>query len=223
MRRIEKEPEPDALRQRRETPGATTWGAMSERAVLREALYREQHGLCAYCMSRLGGTGADHMRIEHWVPRSAPDGAALVFDWSNLLGVCPGEVGPEGARAERLHCDSFRGDLPIHVHPARHPPDAGRLFRYNAGGEIRAEPAEADPGEAAVHETIENLNLNIERLRRNRAAIIERLRQRLRDGMRQAELDRLITLASIPTEGELPEYCEVARSYLLRKKKQRGW
>lgn len=223
MRRIEKGPEPDALRARRETPGATSWGAVSERAELREALFEEQHGLCAYCLSRLPGTGPDHMRIEHWEPRSTTAGRKMQLLWSNLLGVCLGEVGPEGRPEERFHCDRYRGNLPLRVHPARHPPDAATLFRYTPVGEVLPEPSAGAPGVDAVRDTIDHLNLNIERLRRNRAAIIERLRQRLRDGMRPTELEALIARNSRPSEGTLPEYCEIARKYLAKKKRQRGW
>lgn len=230
MRRIQKGHEPPSWAVRRSTPGAITWDAVhgNERQEARNRLFDEQAGLCAYCMTRLPGTGDADMKIEHWHARSArPD---LVLDWDNVLGVCAGDVGGSGSKAQRFHCDAYRGALPQHdqaltVHPAAYPPDAATLFRFSRStGEIGPAPA-LDAAQADnVQLTVDRLNLNIDRLRRNRLAVIQKLRGWFRAGrMNPAKLADLLGANRTPHEGRLPEYCEVAAQYLEGKKRENGW
>lgn len=108
MRRIEKGLEPACMEELRQTPGAD-WSTVpgADKQKMRKQAWKEQYGLCAYCMSRLSRPSADGMKIEHFVPR-AEDNTSL-FDWSNLLGVCLGNLGVDGA-ADRFHCDTHRGN-----------------------------------------------------------------------------------------------------------------
>jgi len=88
---------------------------------IRDALYAEQAGLCAYCCSRIRANqgadgvqippgnravpGAGGMCIEHWMPRHGyPDSdesereacGRETLSWENLLGVCVGvSIGPD--------------------------------------------------------------------------------------------------------------------------------
>lgn len=186
MRRIEKSTEPACLVDLRNTPGAD-WSSVhgDQKQQMREAAHAEQGGLCAYCQSRLSGNhaadprkpAAGGMTIEHWSARSADDGDGL-FDWQNLLGVCSGLSVSKTSETER-HCDTARGNRPLHVHPARHPPDAGRLFDYTARGEVRpASDLEQTLGEQVARD-IEVLGLDTPRLRANRRAALEPIRNQL--------------------------------------------
>ena len=185
MRRIEKGLEPPCLADLRATPGAdwtTVTGAQKQE--LRERSFAEQHGLCAYCMSRLPSPpGGGTMTIEHFETRALV--RARTFDWNNLLGVCLGDVGvKEGGESdlrERFHCDNYRGKLrptqqALGLHPAAFPPDVGPCFTCSIQGEIRANEQLPEPLRARTNETIERLNLNIARLKRNREEVIARLR-----------------------------------------------
>src|SRR5713226_8163541 len=59
---------------------------------IKEALVSLFHGKCAYCESHI--THIDYGHIEHYRPKSGPQGRAeLCFEWTNLLlacGVCNG-------------------------------------------------------------------------------------------------------------------------------------
>ena len=219
MRRISKGAEPSSLAVRRATPGANKWDAVhgDERQDMRDALYAEQHGLCAYCLSRLSATTKDAMKIEHYVARSV-DGTKQLC-WQNLLGVCPGDrgIGPPG-----FHCDTSRGDQELFVDPVRYPPDAASLFEYvRTTGEVRpnGELAKKERGEVA--KTIDALKLNLHVLKRNRAAVIERLRNRFKSGkMTRSRIEELLDAHRTPLNGRLPEYCEVGRTYLEKKARQ---
>ena len=46
---------------------------------IREALIKEQHGLCVYCMSRIENT-AESTVIEHWYPLSKSKEKALQYE-----------------------------------------------------------------------------------------------------------------------------------------------
>lgn len=232
MRRIEKAREPASLADLRGTPGAS-WSSVhgTQRQQMREHAFKEQHGLCAYCMSPLPGPpSAEGMKIEHFETRAlSPE---LVFDWDNLLGVCLGDVGIReggGEHRERYHCDTYRGHLPreeqrIELNPAAFPPDVSSMFSYTNQGEMR--PAEGlEPAmRASVEAQIERLNLNIARLRRNRRDVIGALRSQFqKKAPRTARVKELLELASTPDgTGLLPPYCQAAAYYLEKKLRQLG-
>ena len=83
---------------------------------LRNELYKEQHGLCAYCMKRITGHQSD-TRIEHYKALSTDKKAAL--DYQNFLGVCYG--GEKGDKVDSgtscLCCDVARGEKELTINP----------------------------------------------------------------------------------------------------------
>ncbi|MEO7328874.1 MAG: retron system putative HNH endonuclease [Minicystis sp.] len=226
MRRIEKGAEPACLADLRSTPGAD-WSSVSgdQRNEMRARLFAEQHGLCAYCMSRIPHPPSKKgMKIEHFEARANRD--EKTFLWSNLLGVCLGDVGivesASGDRGARFHCDTYRGNVPLDVHPAAFPPDVGACFSYSLAGEIRPASTLDATMHAEVSKTITHLNLNIDRLKRNRRAVIERLRADFtRKAPKTARVQALLEQASRPDgEGLLPPYAQVAVRYLAKKLRQ---
>lgn len=88
---------------------------------IREALCREQHGLCAYCMRRIVpekiSENDQETRIEHYKALSKDKEAAL--DYQNFLGVCHGGIKDEREADERLItcCDACRGDDELTIDP----------------------------------------------------------------------------------------------------------
>ncbi|MFS8064893.1 MAG: retron system putative HNH endonuclease [Byssovorax sp.] len=231
MRRIEKGPEPACLADLRGTPGAD-WSTVTgaQKQELRERSFAEQHGLCAYCMSKLPSPpSSGSMTIEHFETRALV--RSRTFDWNNLLGVCLGDVGVkeggDGDLRERFHCDNYRGKLhpekqELGLHPAAFPPDVGPCFTYSIQGEIRANRKLPEPLRARTEKTIERLNLNIARLKRNRAEVIEKLRAELqKKSPKPARVKALLDLASGPdAKGQLMPYSQTAVDYLTRKLRQ---
>jgi uncharacterized protein (TIGR02646 family) len=180
MRRIEKGREPACLATLRadlegRAPTAADWGMVhgDQKQQMRDAAFAEQNGLCAYCASRLSDrTAADEsrpdkggMKIEHWAARNAVP--SRLFDWENLLGVCPGVV-IGGDEQGTFHCDAHRGHLGVaqqglHHNPNKFPPDVATFFRYTTAGEVLSD-------DAGARLDVERLNLNIRRPKRARAA-----------------------------------------------------
>ncbi len=224
MRRIEKGPEPACLEEVRQTPGVN-WNSAGGKQEMREFLWREQGGLCAYCMSRLAAVSAAQMKIEHYIARSWDD--AHSFVWGNLLGVCLGKVSVEGGK-EHFHCDTYRGNLPtdkqeLHVHPAQFPPDAGKLFSCTKEGELIPSKNLDESTRSRIQETIDKLNLNIPRLKRNRKEVLSVLQAKLRKDDNLGNIRGMLHAAQrADANGRLMEYVEVAVQYLEKKLRQHG-
>ncbi|NOY91604.1 MAG: TIGR02646 family protein [Deltaproteobacteria bacterium] len=195
-----------------------------QKQEMRESTFREQGGLCAYCMSKLSGSvaaddqdpAAGGMKIEHFAARHAQNtGRNRMFDWQNLLGVCPGDTaGPRRPKEARFHCDNYRGNAPLGANPAG-PPPASELFRYTNAGEIRA----SQLASSAAQLNIDALNLNHPRLKSNRKAVIERTRKILKKhGWKRAVLEKYRRLATArDQDGCLQEFCGAIAYYLDKK------
>jgi len=124
---IEKKAPPQAYNKAvAEIKGAPAWRAVRDKdtmairsqfdrlpkSIIRDALLKEQHYLCAYCMKRIrnnaGGSQVVHMSIEHWLPLSQDKERAL--DYKNFLGVCKGGADVAGPRARVLCFDASKRD-----------------------------------------------------------------------------------------------------------------
>ena len=219
MRRIEKGLEPDCLAQvRREAVRggrSITGGDWEEipgrcKQKMREGLFQEQLGLCAYCCSRLRGTegarddnpSAGGMRIEHWVARAA-DGTHTL-DWKNLLGVCQG-AGPRGEET----CYRVRGQKPLNINPAGRRP-VEELFSYSAVGKMMS-------NDETARRDITTLNLDASHLRDGRREVIRFLQDRLRKDDSSGVIRALNTLMTTPgRDGVLRPFAPVGQWYMKR-------
>jgi uncharacterized protein (TIGR02646 family) len=171
-----------------------------KRAV-QNTLARTQGFLCAYCGGRMEPERGT-MRIEHWSAQNErPD---LRFEWTNLLGVCPGTDGRES------HCDRRRGEIKdpedqvLAVKPDRD--DILGIFDYepHARGGLGISAKRRD----AHHDVDVTLNLNSERLRANRQAALERVRSFVRREFPDKTLSRkfLRRLVEPSSDGRLESY-----------------
>ncbi len=85
------------------------------KAEISHALCREQHGLCAYCMSRISADEHASMRIEHYQALSR--NKSLALDYTNFLGVCHGGGNEKTAKPRVLCCDAARGEKELVINP----------------------------------------------------------------------------------------------------------
>ena len=198
------------------------WALLKDCAeAVREALARDQEGLCAYCGVRLiRSGGANAMTIEHHTPRAVD--VSQMFEWSNLLGVCSGRTTYNGRQI--LHCDKSRAPkrlLSFHpVDDALRIPSAFPVHVRGTSTKIRLGFITPRTPEAIGDVT--ELNLNAELLIENRAEVIRRLRGLLAKDGSEAHLRRLYRTATTPTAEGLPSYAHVAEAYLRRKLRDRG-
>ncbi len=204
MLQIRKSDPPACIADLQQTPGSD-WGSVKgdQKREMREHLLREQGGLCAYCMRRVTND-EKKCTVEHWRPRS--DEQTDPFHWPDLLAVCDG--GGSGAKRDTAHCDRIRGDTPLTLHPAHPSQNIEDLLRYDADGHLH--PIKDTPD-------VNTLNLNCDRLKGNRRAVIDAVLQ----GAQQADataLRRFIQRWEHTDKNHLrPEYAATALYFLRRR------
>ncbi len=108
-----------------------------DKQVIREALVREQHGLCAYCMKRIEVN--DKMNIEHFLPVKGHKDRVL--DYGNMLGCCKGGSDTQDAN-KILCCDAAKKESEISINP-QNKNMMGKI-RYNKKGRIYVYPEDAN-------------------------------------------------------------------------------
>lgn len=84
------------------------------KSAIKLQLYKEQHGLCAYCMRRIAYDD-NRMRIEHFVPIQVDGEKALSYN--NFLGCCYGEAYNIGNEKRVLCCDAAKGNRQMYLNP----------------------------------------------------------------------------------------------------------
>ncbi len=206
MRPIKKGAEPRSLTQHRAQPHAD-YDNYAEKDDLRKSLSSEQGAICCYCMQRIGDD-RDRMKIEHWQCQELHSDRDL--DYGNLLGACRGGHG----NPRRLqHCDTRKGSDPLLRNPAIHPPLVDRDLHYLADGSIGSDETEFD------RELNEVLNLNLERLKNNRKAVLDGLKawaERV-DKLRKSDVRAELREWNEMEDGVLREYAQVAIYWLNRR------
>lgn len=199
MHRIDRPTEPHQMRVYREANRESRdWEAFRGTAaygVVKDELIANQHGICAYCETRLSADRAK-VRIEHFHPKSdVSDPHNWTLDWRNLMAVCMGgaNVPDKSSAYGELHCDANKGsDLTPILNPYEMPtellfdlternelvPDVHACARVGVAGAAGRSTREL------VENTIRVLNLNCRELRGVRFALrraYENERRRLRN------------------------------------------
>ncbi|MFA6783544.1 MAG: retron system putative HNH endonuclease [Sphaerochaeta sp.] len=132
--------------------------------VMRTSLYKEQHGLCAYCMAKV--TETKESPIEHIIPRSTTHtGDVLSLDWKNMVLSCDGG---RTNNAKPVSCDAYKGDKPLLNLSPLHDACIKRIS-YSHSGKILSED------DQYKHDLEDVLNLNNEMLVYTRKQILNRL------------------------------------------------
>lgn len=164
MRVIVKGVEPRSLVEHRETPNSDYSNlGNGAKQDLRDALVREQRGLCCYCMTRIEPT-RESMKIEHW--RSQSHHEALELTYSNLLAACLGGLGqPEALQ----HCDTRKGERDIRFNPADPMQQVDQRIQFHSDGTIASSDAEFHTQLSVV------LGLNLPLLKNRRKGVLSGL------------------------------------------------
>lgn len=135
--------------------------------ALGKALAAEQGYLCVYCMSRISD---QDMKIEHFYPRhdEIGEGAELSVEYTNLFASCRGG---EGEPKRLQTCDTHKGNTIVSVNPL----DADSIAKISYGYDGKVGSNDSDI-ERDLNDT---LNLNVEKLKRNRLEAWKRMRERI--------------------------------------------
>ena len=198
-------------------PADADWESLpaAGRDEVREALLRDQGQLCAYCERRIPAKG-EPMKVEHWEAQSTGKGS---MRWQNLLGVCRGG---EGLPRSEQHCDTFRGNAALFIHPVEGlGPSPREHLAYTAEGEVRVTQGSARA--VAVECDIQALHMNVAKLRRARREVYDELKRRLDrvDWSAKALRDEH-KAARVEPGRRASEHCEVVRYHVARWARQKG-
>lgn len=235
---IRKGPEPQELAELRrehkrieqetaQPPVPNDWSnrGKHQTTAMRRALYDEQHGLCAYCQQSLtspefDGRGA--FTIEHVVARST--NVDLMFEWTNLIAVCPGQSGTVE------HCDTRRGNDHLDIDPCR-----PEIEQHVGVGSPKIDPTSGVRilplvgANTSLHAQLERtLGLNELVLGSNRLQIRDLFRTKLQALVKQKKsseahrlLKRRLESATTTVPGaNRPPYARVISDYCNRKLRQ---
>lgn len=129
--------------------------------LLRPSLFDEQHGLCAYCMSKLVLPTEDSLTrvtIEHYMVLSKS--RSTVFDYNNLLLVCDGGQHVDSAEVKRnvVCCDKSRGEADLFIDPQN--PEHIKYLHYTDQGIIYYENPQDNNEDKIIHNINIDLQLN---------------------------------------------------------------
>lgn len=159
MRAITKGREPRSLIQHRATPHSD-YSNYAGTDDLREALVRDQQGLCCYCMNRIEAT-SEAMKVEHWSCQSDHGENDLAY-W-NLLAAC---LGGHGQPKKKQHCDTRKGDDDLKFNPADPTHRIEQRIRFESDGTIASSDDEFNTQLNDV------LNLNLPLLKNRRKGVL---------------------------------------------------
>lgn len=126
--------------------------------TIRDALLKEQHGLCAYCMLPIENDG-DKMTIEHFSPLSRDKEKAI--DYYNFLGTCKGgsDVALGEGEERVICCDAKKGDNDSMVIDPRNE-EMMKLITYDSDGVISIRESETWSQQILQHDLDAVLFLN---------------------------------------------------------------
>lgn len=167
MRAITKGSEPASLTTHR-LGAHCSYGNYDDKDVLREALVRDQRGLCCYCMGSIEASSAT-TKIEHWQPQNNTQ-RDLAY-W-NLLGAC---LGGEGQPEKLQHCDTRKGENDLKFNPANPAHGIEGRIGFDLDGTIRSSDEGFDKQLNKV------LNLNMPLLKNRRKGVVDGLVEWLRE------------------------------------------
>ena len=151
--------------------------------AIKQSLYYEQGGLCAYCMRRLHLDSIErdkrlgkqyNMQCEHYIPQhdqQGNDNAALSIDFNNMLGVCPGGKDYFAHEFKYMICDQHRKNEALTVDPRSKASMA--QIQYKIDGTIYSD------NKSINHDLNDVLNLNCSeaRLKQDRLMAVRQFQQ----------------------------------------------
>jgi uncharacterized protein (TIGR02646 family) len=212
MKFIQKIPEPQQFTQWKHgnSPDwVPSWDAMDGspiKRVVKDALLREQGGICCYCGI---GIRDDDSHIDHFRPRHGPNAYPQgELDYRNLHASCIYDR-HEGAKP---HCGMKKGswfNVDLLISPLD--PACETQFAFTAYGDI----GPRTKGDEAAETTITKLGLRVDFLKKHRAMAIEAsglLDQTIDASTLRAWAD---TIMQATPDGRFIEFC-FAISYVLK-------
>ena len=211
MRAIKKGAEPASLTAH-SSMSYSYYDNYKEKDELRDALVKEQRGLCCYCMGRISSEWGT-MKVEHW--RSQKRYPCKQLDYSNLLGAC---LGGKGQKERFQHCDTYKKKKNLRWNPADPTHDIETLLLYTADGRIESDDAVFNT------QLNEVLNLNLSLLMAQRKLVLDAILEWWEHEKKQGPVPREKFEQKRDQwtggEGTLQPYCQVVVWWLDQRLKR---
>jgi uncharacterized protein (TIGR02646 family) len=181
--------------------------------ALRNALLQEQGHICAFCMrpiplKKRDPGEAEFSKIAHLLSRR--NHTDRKFDYDNMVLCCPGNINGDS------HCDKSQGYTDITL-PLFNPLLQQTITYNSHTGEIKS-------GNPDWNNEIKNvLKLNNSRLKINRRAVLDGVRQVVEDKKwKKAKIKEQLQLwDSTDKDGKRKPYCGIVIWYLNKKLKDK--
>lgn len=199
MKKINKSPAPNELTNYVQSNPTDTWNDFRSYNTgidynnIKELIFdTDQGGLCAYCETKVDNDNPTKRRVEHIHNKSphlqAPNTHNWAVDWDNIIGVCIG--GNDSDKTihplpQNLSCDSYKEHKNISHSDILNPLNIQSnplLFDFDKNNGKLVVNSELDDEvlKTKVQDTIDNLNLNCDRLCTNRLTIFTEYNQEIK-------------------------------------------
>jgi len=206
--------------------------------LLKKKLFSEQGWICAYCECEIKIEKPHLQRVEHINDKSNYNPAIstnwvhnLHLDWNNLVGVCLGGSSPKNTlypTPQNLSCDSYKAYKEISHKEFLNPleiQDFPNLFQLEKRtGKLKAHiencklvtiPNNIDATtEELVNKTIDNLNLNCDRLMTDRYTVMVAYNREIEKGRRANDRNVFKNLAQKWFSEKFPSFFTTRRILL---------
>lgn len=211
--------EPNSLLQyRKSSPNACYEDLpQKQREDIRKQMWKEQRGLCAYCMRRIDR--AEDVRIEHYSARHPENGmysAADTLNYKSMLGVCYGNSIRPGVREKDKTCDAHRKNIPLTINPYNI--ESVRKIHYKTDGYMTSDDEEI---KTDVEETL-NLNCIASSLPENRKNVLIQVKIEIAKICKNKSHDVYLAVLKriykqYTQEGKLVPYCGIVIAWLEKQ------
>ena len=144
-----------------------SWQGFDGKQELKDNLLFIQNGLCAYCEIRLDTNIGSH--LEHI--ESKRQNPSKTFEYKNIVCSCIKDSLEDSEDTNPISCGHFKKNRQIDIKPTNN--DCERYFSFDLFGKVIPKNNLTTTETIKAQNTIDVLNLNCKRLKRQREAVLE--------------------------------------------------
>ena len=144
-----------------------SWHSFDGKEELKDNLLSIQNGLCAYCEIRLDNNIGSH--LEHIDSKS--QNPEKTFEYKNIVCSCIKDSLADSEDTNPISCGHFKKNRQIDIKPTDE--DCERYFSFDLFGMVLPNKFLTTEEKTKAQNTIDTLNLNCKRLKRQREAVLE--------------------------------------------------
>lgn len=145
----------------------SSWQSFDGKKELKENLIAIQNGLCAYCEIRLDASIGNH--LEHIESKSL--NPHKTFEYQNIVCSCIKDSLSDSEDTNPISCGHAKDDKPIDIKPIDI--ECEKYFSFDLFGRVVPNEILTIEEKRKAQNTIDTLNLNCKRLKRQRETVID--------------------------------------------------